>query len=332
MRTNAELAPLLEGFFTKRLVAQRQVSPCTIASYRDTFRLLLTFAQERLRQAPSKLSLEALNAPFICEFLDHLEKTRSNGARSRNLRLASIRSFFRYAALEAPQHAGLIQRVLAIPSKRFTRPLIDFLTPPEIQALLSATDQQTWIGQRDHALLLTAVQTGLRLSEITGLRHQDVSIGPGAHVCCVGKGRKQRSTPLVKTTANVLKAWIQREGREDSRFLFPSSGGGRMSSDAVQRLVHKYANAAKESCPSLAKKKITPHVLRHTAAMELLQAGVDRSLIAIWLGHESLETTQIYLDANLALKEEILAKTRPIQSAPGRYRPDDRLLTFLKNL
>ncbi|MGD0815769.1 MAG: tyrosine-type recombinase/integrase [Verrucomicrobiota bacterium] len=332
MRTNAELAPLLEGFFTKRLVAQRQVSPCTIASYRDTFRLLLTFAQERLRHAPSTLSLEALHAPFICEFLDHLEKTRSNGARSRNLRLAAVRSFFRYAALEAPQHAGLIQRVLAIPSKRFTRPLIDFLTQPEIQAILSATDRRTWIGERDHALLLTAVQTGLRLSEITGLRHQDVSIGPGAHVCCVGKGRKQRSTPLVKTTANVLKAWIQREGREDSRFLFPSSGGGRMSSDAVQRLVHKYANAAKESCPSLAKKKITPHVLRHTAAMELLQAGVDRSLIAIWLGHESLETTQIYLDANLALKEEILAKTRPIQSAPGRYRPDDRLLTFLKNL
>ncbi len=332
MKTYSELAPLLESFFTKRLITQRQASPCTIAAYRDTFRLLLAFAQERLRRAPFKLGLEALNAPFISEFLDHLEKARSNTARSRNLRLAAIRSFFRYAALEAPQHAGLIQRVLAIPHKRHTRPLIDFLMPPEIEALLSVIDRRTWIGQRDHALLLIAMQTGLRLSEITSLRQQDVSFGPGAHVRCLGKGRKQRSTPLVKTTAAILKAWIRRQGEDESKFLFPSSGGGRLSSDALQRLLHKYTDAAQKSCPSLAKKRVTPHVLRHTCAMEMLQSGVDRALIAIWLGHESLETTQIYLDANLALKEEILAKTRPIHCTPGRYRPDDRLLSFLKNL
>jgi integrase/recombinase XerD len=328
----ANLALLLEGFFTKRLIAQRRASPHTIASYRDTFRLLLGFAEKRLGRAPSKLALENLNAPFVAAFLDELESKRANSARSRNIRLAAICSFFRYAAMEAPEHSALIQRVLSIPRKRHTRPLIDFLIRPEIEALLSTPNRQTWIGQRDHAFLLVAVQTGLRLSELTGLRQQDVSLGTGAHVRCLGKGRKERATPLTKATARVVAAWIERHGRDDSTFLFPSARGGRLSADAGQSLVGRYIAEARSVCPSLAKKRVTPHVLRHTAAMELLQAGVDRALIAIWLGHESVETTQIYLDANLALKEEILAKTRPIKTPPGRYRPGDRLLNFLKDL
>jgi site-specific recombinase XerD len=332
MKAPANLAFLIEGFFTQRLIAQRRASPHTIASYRDTFRLLLGFAEKRLKRAPSILALEDLNAPLVASFLDNLESKRANGARSRNLRLAAIRSFFRYAALEAPEHSALIQRVLSIPRKRHTRPLIDFLVRPEIEALLLAPNRQTWIGQRDHAFLLVAVQTGLRLSELTGLRQQDVALGPGAHVRCLGKGRKERATPLTKPTARAVAAWIEQQGRDHSAFLFPSTRGGRLSADAAQQLVARHVQAAHGACPSLAKKRVTPHVLRHTAAMELLQAGVDRALIAIWLGHESVETTQIYLDANLDLKEEILAKTRPIQTPPGRYRPSDRLLHFLKGL
>jgi integrase/recombinase XerD len=333
MIASANLAVLLEGFFTKRLIDQRRASPHTIASYRDTFRLLLGFAEKRLGRAPSKLALENLNAPFVASFLDELERKRGNGARSRNIRLAAIRSFFRYAALEAPEHSALIQRVLSIPRKRHTRALIDFLVRPEIEALLSAPDRQTWVGQRDHAFLLVAVQTGLRLSELTGLRQQDVVLTTGAHVRCLGKGRKERATPLTKPAVAVLTAWLKRQGGNESTFLFPSArGGGRLSADAAQQLVTRHVQVARNACPSLAKKRVTPHVLRHTAAMELLQAGVDRSLIAIWLGHESVETTQIYLDANLAIKEEIIAKTRPIKAPPGRYRPGDRLLTFLKAL
>jgi site-specific recombinase XerD len=268
----------------------------------------------------------------VVSFLDELEHKRANRVRSRNVRLAAIRSFFRYAAFEAPEHSALIQRVLAIPNKRHTRPLIDFLVRPEIEALLAAPDRSTWGGQRDHAFLMVAMQTGLRLSELTGLRQQDVSLGTGAHIRCQGKGRKQRATPLTKPTAGVVAAWIERTGKHDSAFLFPSARGGRLSADAGQSLVARHAETAAGKCPSLTKKRVSPHVLRHTAAMELLQAGVDRALIAIWLGHEYVETTQVYLDANLPLKEEILAKTRPVQAPPGRFRPGDRLLNFLKGL
>jgi integrase/recombinase XerD len=324
---------LLESFFTKRLIAQRRASPHTIGSYRDTFRLLLQFAEKRLAKAPSRLTLEDLHASFLGLFLNDLENTRVNSARSRNLRLTAIRSFFRYAALEAPQHAGLIQRVLAIPNKRQPRPLVGFLTRPEIDALLAAPDRGTWLGRRNHALLLTVVQTGLRLSEITSIRQQDVSLGKGAHIRCEGKGRKERCTPLAKSTVIVLKQWIREQGEGDGpRILFPTVRGGRLSADAVQHLVGKYVAMARKTCSSLADKRVSPHVLRHTTAMELLQSGVDRSLIALWLGHESVETTQIYLDANLAIKEEILSKTAPINAKAGRYRPDDNLLAFLKGL
>jgi len=331
--TNATSFPvLLESFFTKRLIAERRASPHTIASYRDTFRLLLQFAEQRLAKAPSRLTLEDLQAPFLGVFLDNLESTRANGARSRNLRLTAIRSFFRYIALEAPQYAGLIQRVLAIPNKRHSRPLVGFLTRPEIDALLAAPDRNMWLGRRDHALLLTAIQTGLRLSEIISIRQQDISLGKGAHIRCEGKGRKERCTPLAKSTVIVLTAWIREQGENGTRILFPNLRGGGLSADAVQHLVRKYVVMAQKTCPSLAHKRVSPHVLRHTTAMELLQSGVDRALIALWLGHESVETTQIYLDADLAIKEKILSKTTPINAKGGCYRPDDDLLAFLKRL
>lgn len=328
-----DLSILLEAFFQKRLISQRRVSPHTVASYRDTFRLLLVFAQQRTKRPPSQLALKDLSPSLVSDFLDQLEARRDNTARTRNLRLATIRSFFRFVALEAPEQSGMIQRVLAIPNKRCQRPLIGFLTRAEVEALLGAVDCKNWLGRRDYALLLVAMQTGMRLSELTGLRREDVTLGPGAHIQCVGKGRKQRCTPISKTTRRVLEAWMKEPWPFKSNFLFPSlSSGGRLSADAVQDLVNKHVTVASVKCSSLAKKRVTPHLLRHTAAMELLQAGIDRAMIALWLGHESVETTQIYLDANLELKEEILAKAKPINGKPGRYRPTDHLLQFLRNL
>lgn len=332
MNPKPTFAPLCQSFFAKRLIAQRQASPHTVAAYAQTFRLLMRFAQERLRTPPSKLALTQLDAPFLASFLDQLEGQRTNAARSRNARLAAIRSFYHYASFEVPEHAALIQRVLAIPYKRLSRPLVGYLTREEIDAILVCVDQRTRVGRRNHAILLLAVQTGLRLSEITALRQCHVALGAGAHVRCEGKGRKERCTPLTKPVVSVLKLWIQELNISDDQYVFPSGRGGRLSADAVQHLVAKHVAAATARCPSLKNKHVTPHVLRHTAAMELLQAGVDRAMIAIWLGHESLDTTQIYLDANLALKEAILAKTHPVESRPGKYRPDDQLLSYLKSL
>jgi integrase/recombinase XerD len=327
-----DLSSLLEAFFHKRLISQRQVSPHTVASYRDTFRLLLVFAQQRTKRPPSELSLKDISPSLVSDFLDQLEAKRDNTARTRNLRLAAMRSFFRFLALEVPEQSGMIQRVLAIPNKRCQRPLIGFLTREEVEALLGAVDCKSWLGRRDYALLLVAMQTGLRLSELTGLCREDVSLAPGAHIQCVGKGRKQRCTPLSKTTRRVLEAWMKEPWPVTSKFLFPSLSGGRLSADAVQDLVNKHVAVARVKCSSLVKKRVTPHLLRHTAAMELLQAGIDRAMIALWLGHESVETTQIYLDANLELKEEILAKARPVNGKSGRYRPADQLLQFLRDL
>jgi len=250
---------LLESFFTKRLIAQRRASPHTIGSYRDTFRLLLQFAEKRLGKTPSKLTLEDLQAPFLGTFLDDLESARANTTRSRNLRLAAIRSFFRYIALEVPQFSGLIQRVLAIPNKRQPRPLVGFLTRPEIDALLAVPDRNTWLGRRNHALLLTVIQTGLRLSEITSIRRQDVSLGKGAHIRCEGKGRKERCTPLAKSSVIVLTAWIREQGEHDgTSLLFPTMRGDRLSADAVQHLVRKSAALAQQTCPSLTARSSEP--------------------------------------------------------------------------
>lgn len=332
MKTTSSFAVLLESFFTQRLMKQRQVSPHTISSYRDTFRLLLQFTQERLRKPPSRLALEEIDAPLIAAFLDEMEKSRGVSIRSRNLRLTAIRSFFQYAALEVPDKSAQIQRVLAIPGKRHTRALVEFLTRAEVEALLAAPDQRTWSGRRDHALILVGVQTGLRLSEMTGLTRQDVMLSTGAHIRVVGKGRKERCTPLTKQSVAVLKAWLAEPARGDRQTLFPNARGGRLSADGVQYLLAKHTAMASKACRSLQQKRVTPHVLRHTTAMELLQAGVDRAVIALWLGHESVETTQIYLHANLALKEEILAKMTPLDSKPGCYQPNDQLLVFLQGL
>lgn len=328
----SSFAALLERFFTQRLMQQRQASPHTISSYRDTFRQFLKFAQKRLHKPPSRLSFEEIDAPLIAAFLDDLEKRQGLSVRSRNLRLTAIHSFFRYAAFEVPARSAQIQRVLAIPSKRFTRTLVPFLTRAEVDALLAAPDQRTWSGRRDHAFLLVAVQTGLRLSEMTGLRREDLIVGAGAHVRVIGKGRKERCTPIAKSTRTVLKAWLRERQRGDGQVLFPSAKGERLSVHGVQYLLNKHRLAASGTCPSLRQKRVTVHRLRHTMAMDLLQSGTDRSVIALWLGHESVETTQIYLDASLAMKEQALAKATPLHGRPGRYHPDDQLLDFLNSL
>ena len=328
----SNLAPTLQGFFTERLLTQRRASPNTVASYRDTFRLLLNFAQRRIGKAPSKLQLEDLDAVLIGSFLQHLETDRHNSVRTRNTRLAAVHSLFAYAALHHPEHAALIQRVLAIPAKRTDRQLVSFLTHDEVDALLAAPDRDTWTGRRDHALLLIAVQTGLRVTELTCLTCADVDLGTGAHVRCHGKGRKERITPLTTQACGVLRVWLAERRGEPCDPLFPSRRRGPLSRDAVALLVAKHAAAGTRHCPSLGGKTVSPHVLRHTCATSLLAVGVDTSVIALWLGHEGIETTQIYLHADLAIKERALARTAPASTNPGRYRPPDTLLAFLDAL
>lgn len=324
-------AALLERFFTQRLMQQRQVSPHTISSYRDTFRQFLKFVQQRLHKPPSRLNFEEIDAPLIAAFLDGLEK-HGLSVRSRNLRLTALHSFFRYAAFEAPDHSAQIQRVLAIPSKRFTRTLVQFLTRAEVDALLAAPDQSNWFGRRDHAFLLVAVQAGLRVSEMTGLTRADVVLGTGAHLRVIGKGRKERCTPLSRSTRVVVKAWLREPQRSNGNVLFPSAIGKRLTIHGVQYLLNKHRLTASKVCPSLKHKHVTVHRLRHTMAMDLLQEGVDRSVIALWLGHESVETTQMYLEATLAMKEQALAKTKSHKGRAARYHPGDQLLGFLNNL
>ena len=327
------LAPTLEAFFTERLIGQRHASPNTVAAYRDAWRLLLRFVHDRTATEPCQLDLADLDAPLIGAFLDHLETDRENGARTRNARLAAIRSFFRYAALRHPEHAALIARVLAIPTKRCEHTDVSYLTRPQTDALLAAPDRDTWTGRRDHALLDVAVQTGLRVSELTGLQNQDVELGAGAHVRCHGKGRKERCTPLSKRTVAALRAWMQERGGQPSDPLFPTRRGTPLGRGAVGRLVTKHTTTATQHCASLRDKHATPHVLRHSCAMELLRCGVDVAVIALWLGHERVDTTsRTYLHADMSIKERALARTTPLHTKPGRYRPSDRLLAFLDDL
>jgi len=326
------LAPALEAFFTDRLICQQRVSPNTIASYRDTFRLLLGFAQQHTGTPPAKLELTQLDAPTVGAFLEHLETERGNSVRTRNVRLGAVRSFFNYCALRHPEHAALIARVLAIPPKRSQRRIVTFLNPQEVKALLSSPDRTTWAGRRDHALLLCAAQTGLRISELIGLTCADAQLGTGAHVRAFGKGRKERVTPLTTQTVAVLKVWLrERQGRAADP-LFPTRTGGPLTRDAVERRLAKHLQAAQRKCPTLRSKRVPMHTLRHTAAMMLLSAGVDTSTIALWLGHEQERTTHIYLHADLALKQRALDRVTPPNGRPGRYRPPDRLLAFLENL
>jgi len=326
------LAPTLQAFFTERLVGQRNASPNTIAAYRDTLRLLLAFAAGRLHRQPCELDLGDLDAELIAAFLAHLETERGNSVKTRNARLAAIHSLYRYAALRHPEHAQDIQRVLAIPPKRSDRALVTFLDQAEIDALLAAPDRSTWTGRRDHALLVLAIQTGLRASELTGLNCGDVHLSTGAHVNCRGKGRKQRITPLTAVTVAVLRVWLTERNGQPVDPLFPTSRGRRLSRDGLERRLTKHLEAAARRSPNIGEKKVTLHTLRHTAAMQLLHAGVDTTVIALWLGHERVDTTQIYLHADLALKERALARTKPPDAKPGRYRPPDALLAFLEAL
>jgi site-specific recombinase XerD len=326
------LAPILQSFFTDRLHRQRQASIHTIGAYRDAIKLLVVHAANQTAKAPSNLDIADLDAPLIGAFLNHLEAGRNNSVRTRNARLAAVHALFRHAALHRPDDAAIIQRVLAIPPKRFDRRLVSYLTEEEITALLAAPDRGTWTGRRDHALLMLACQTGLRASELMHLTISDVHLGTGAHVSCLGKGRKQRITPLTTASVATLCAWLVERGGLPSQPLFPTRRGDPLSRDGLQRRLTIYSVTAAQSCPTLHAKHISPHVLRHSAAMRLLAAGVDTTVIALWLGHEHVATTQIYVHADLALKEKALARTAPQHAEPGRYRPSDTVLAFLDSL
>jgi integrase/recombinase XerD len=326
------LAPTLEAFFCERLMTQRQASPHTISGYRDTMRLLLCFATEHTGKPPSRLEVSDLDVRLISAFLDHLENERHNTASTRNVRLAAIRSLFRYAALRHPEHADVIARVLALPAKRFDRALINFLTKDEVKALLAAPDRSTPIGRRDHALILTAIQTGLRVSELTGLRCQDVRLGTISYLFTKGKNRKERTVPLTTQTVKVLTLWLKERASEPTDPLFPSNRGGPLSRDAVEWLINKHTTTAADRCPSLRTKRVTAHVLRHTTAMTLLQSDISTSVIALWLGHEQETTTRGYLHGDLRLKQRALDRTTPPETRTGRYRATDSLLAFLEGL
>ncbi len=326
------LAPTLEAFFTERLFNQRRASPRTIASYRDALRLLVVFASRRTHTPPVALDLAQLDAPLITAFLDHLERERANSTSTRNTRLAAVHSFYSYASLRHPEHAAVIQRVLAVPTKRHDRASLCFLNRDEIDALLAAPDRTTWMGRRDHALLAVAIQTGLRVSELTALRREQVNLDRGPHLQCKGKGRKERATPLDRNTVTVLRAWFAEQRTQPPEPVFTTAHGTALSSDAIERLVTKHASTAARACPSLARKNVTPHTLRHSCAMDLPRAGVDITTIALWLGHESIDSVQAYIHADLQLKERALAKTSPTPIRQARYRPTDPILAFLNNL
>ncbi|HTQ88305.1 MAG TPA: tyrosine-type recombinase/integrase [Streptosporangiaceae bacterium] len=326
------LAPTLEAFFTQQMAGHREASPRTIGSYRDTWRLFLGYARDKTGTAPAGLDIAALDAGLVSGFLAHLEQDRGNTARTRNARLAALRSFFKFAALRHPEHAATIARVLAIPAKRHGRTAVSYLIAGEIKALLAAPDTGTWHGRRDHALLALAAQTGLRCSELTGLTRGDVQTGTGPTVRCHGKGRKDRVTPLTANTAAVIRTWLRQQAGDPGEPLFPTITGRRLSSDAVQDLVRKHAATAAAGCPSIRDKTVTPHTMRHSAAMALLHAGVDPVTIALWMGHESPRSTQPYIHADLKLKEKALARTSSPTTKTGRYRPPDKLLAFLEGL
>jgi integrase/recombinase XerD len=326
------LAPSLQAFFTDRLMRQLQASGHTIRSYRATWRLLLLFAAAQKGKAPSGLDFADISAPLITSFLDHLEHQRGNTVRTRNLRLAAIHSMFAYAAPQHPEHADDIARVLALPGKRFRTTIVTHLAEEEITALLKAPDPGTWTGRRDHALLLTAVTTGLRASELAGLTRAGTHLGGGPHLECHGKGRKDRVTPLLRDTVDVLATWLGENPGGPCSPVFPTRRGTAMSQDAIEDCVKRHAATAAAACPSLTSKNVTPHVLRHTCAVRMLRSGIDIAVIALWLGHESTRTTMIYLKADLELKQRALDRTVPVDGQPGRYQPPDDIIDFLDRL
>jgi site-specific recombinase XerD len=326
------IAPTLQAFFTDRLTKQLHASPRTIASYRDTLRLLLRFAHDRTGTVPSALDWDDLDEPLIAAFLEHLETDRHNSARTRNLRLTAIRSLFRYASLRHPEHAAVIARVLSIPAKRFDRRTVTYLTSEETSALIDAAPQDRWEGRRDRAMLTLAVHAGLRVSELIAVDCAEVALGTGAHVRVEGKGRKQRAVPLTKDAQAVLSVWLHERHGQPQDPLFPTRTGRRLTRDAVERRVATHVATAAQRCPSLAGKRVHPHVLRHSCAMSLLQAHVDSTVIALWLGHADTSSTQQYIHADMTIKERALALLTPPAVAPGRYTPTDDILAYLDSL
>ena len=323
---------LLQDFFCQYLMNQRNMSPRTVASYRDSFRLLLNFLKERKRKSPAKIQMADLDAASIVAFLSHLEHDRHNGVRSRNARLMAIRCFLKYAATCEPTCLAIVQRVLAIPSKRFDRPALGFLSQAEIQAVLEAPDSGTFSGARDRVLLALMYNTGARVSEIASLRVSDVTLGPGANLLLHGKGRKERSVPLWKSTARLLRQWIQRIGSNPDSALLPNAANGCMTRSGIAKRFAQAVHSAQQSTPSLRGRRISPHTFRHTTAMHLLQSGVDITVIAIWLGHSNTATTHHYVEADLLMKQKALDKLQPPRARHVRYKPSDALISFLQSL
>jgi integrase/recombinase XerD len=326
------LAPHVQAFFAQHLCQHKQASPQTIASYRDTFRLFLTFVKDTTGREPTALQVSDLDAPLVLQFLNYLEHQRGNTVRSRNMRLAAIRTFVRFLALRAPESLAIATRVLAIPVKRADKKLIGALTRAEVEALLAAPDRSCWVGRRDHALLLTLYNSGARVSEVTTLQRQQVCFGTPTLLQLTGKGRKERTVPLWPHTSRTLQAWFAELGEHGGRMAFPSARDRPLSRDGVAHLLQRATHKAVMGCPSLRTKKVTPHVLRHTTALHLLQAGVDIAVIALWLGHESLETTHVYLEIDLAHKEQALHKLAPVEGPMARFTAPDPLLAFLTSL
>lgn len=330
--TGHPLPPHVHAFFTERLINQLAASPNTVAGYRDTFRLLLNFAERDAGKRPTDLFVEDIDAGLVGRFLDHLEGDRCNSARTRNARLTAIRSFFDHVSRCEPALLGHCRQILAIPSKRFEMRTVEWLDKAEIQALVAAPDMNSRQGRRDRALLLVMVQTGVRVSELTGLNCGDVELGAGAHVRVSGKGRRQRSTPLREDAVTVLREWMKERRGEDHQPLFPSNRNRQLSCDTVAWIVSKHVSQASQSCPSLRNRRISPHCLRHTAAMSLLRQGVPVTIIALWLGHQSVESTMKYLHADPKIKEDAMERTRPVDVQPGRYRPEEQVMAFLESL
>jgi len=323
---------LVQDFFLRRLIAQRGASARTVESYRDAFELLFGFVEQRTGKPPSALSLADLDAPLVLDFLDHLETGRGNSARTRNARLAAIHSFMRYAAIRDPASLPITTRVLAIPAKRFDRPVLGYLTREQIAAILAAPDRGTWSGGRDAVLLATAYNTGARVSELTGLRVRDVLLDRQTAVHLHGKGRKQRVIPLWKSTAAELRTWLDKISPAPEAPVFPNRSGAPLTRSGVRDRLNRAVAVAEQRCPSLHGQHVSPHTLRHSTAMHLLESGTDLAVIALWLGHSSPAVTHQYLEADLAAKEAVLRRLADPSPASVRFHPGDRLLAFLQDL